>query len=250
MAFAAFGQSPARLSPLTQIYLAKAEKSKIQLPANYVYRKLADNHTYISALIKVGTSPDVRTMNSLNVRVGTKAGNIWTVLVPVEQVVPFTQVLGVDYIQLDEPIHSTLDSARLLTRVDSVHAGLGGLPSQFHGTNVVVGVIDGGFDYTHPTLFDTTGARYRVKRVWEQLSSGTPPPGFAYGDEITDSSDMWSTISDDGAFSHGAHVSGIAAGSGYGSVNNSQFRGVSDGADLVLVGIRPPSTDWTTTGMA
>src|SRR5690606_10063117 len=122
------------------------------------------------------------------------------------------------------------------TRVDSVHAGLGALPSQFHGKDVVVGIIDAGYDYRHPALFDTTGAAYRVKRIWEQVVTGTPPTGFTYGNEIADSLSMWIAGSDM-PISHGAHVSGIAAGSGYGSVGNNQYRGIADAADIVLVGI-------------
>jgi hypothetical protein len=249
ISLSANAQQAPGLSPLTRIFLQKMERNGGALPANYVYSKAADNKTYVAALIKVNANVDAEAVAGLGVKIGTKAGNIWTAQIPVSQLPAFTTQKGIEYIQLDEPIHATLDSTRKLTRVDSVHAGLGGLPSQFHGQDVVIGIIDAGYDYRHPTLFDTTGARYRVKRVWEQVNTGTPPSGFNYGNEITDTLAMWNTGSDM-QISHGAHVSGIAAGSGYGSDGNSQYRGIADAADLVLVGITPPSSDWTSTGMS
>jgi subtilisin family serine protease len=245
----ASAQNAPKLSPLTRIFLDKYERSTGTLPSNYVYRKGADNKTYISALIKVGPSINGESLSKLGVKINTRAGRIWTAMVPLEQLAAFTTAQGIEYIQLDEPIFPTLDSVRKATRVDSVHSGLGGLPSQYHGDNVVVGVIDAGFDYKHPSLFDTTGTRYRVKRVWEQVIAGTPPAGMSYGNEITDTLTMWSEGTDLPGFSHGAHVAGIAAGGGFDSTTGIRYRGVADAADLVIVGITPPPSDWTSTGM-
>ena len=245
----ASAQNAPKLSPLTRIFLDKYERSNSSLPANYVYRKGADNQTYISALIKVGPAVSGESLSKLGVRINTRAGSIWTAMVPVEQLAAFTTTKGIEYIQLDEPVFPTLDSARKATRVDSVHAGLGNLPSQYHGENVVVGVIDAGFDYKHPSLFDTTGTRYRVKRVWEQVATGTPPAGMSYGNELSDTLTMWSEGTDLPGFSHGAHVAGIAAGGGFDSTTGIRYRGVADAADVVIVGITPPPSDWTSTGM-
>lgn len=237
------------MSPFTRIFLDRMAKDKTSLPANYIYRTGSNNITYVAALLKVNGDINEEALNSLGIKIGTKAGNIWTARIPVHNVHSLTLLSGLDYIQLDEPVHASLDSARRVTRVDSVHNGLGSLSVPFRGTDVVVGVIDAGFDYRHPTLFDTTGARYRVKRIWEQVIPGTPPTGFTYGNEISDTVTMWSSGTDLPG-SHGAHVSGIAAGSGFGSNSNSQFRGVADDADMVFVGITPPPSNWTSTGMS
>lgn len=241
-------QESAKLSPLTQIFLMKREQNKQVLPQNFVYRKVG-NVTCISALLKIQPTVDEVALRALDVRVGTKAGTIWTALIPVDNLNALSRVKGVEYVQVDEPIFPLLDAARTVTRVDSVHAGLGTLPMPFHGDSVVVGIIDAGFAYRHPSLFDTTGTRYRVKRVWEQVNTGTPPAGFSYGNEITDTLAMWAKGYDLQG-SHGAHVAGIAAGSGYGSPGNLAFKGMADASDLVLVGITPPPNDWTSTGMS
>ena len=236
----------ATLSPLTKVFLDRQVAG--ELPPGFIYRKW-NGVVYISALVKLSGLPNESAWRRMGVKTGTTAGDIRTVQIPVSEVRNFAHAEGLLYLQLDEPVHTTLDSTRRLTRADSVHEGLGGLTTPWHGDNVVVGIIDAGFDYRHPTLFDTTGTRYRVKRIWEQTGTGTPPAGYGYGHEITDTLDMWSK-GYDLPISHGAHVSGIAAGSGYGSLNHRQYRGLADAADLVLVSITPPDTDWTTTGMA
>lgn len=246
----AFGQKKAKLSPLTQIYLQKTGQTRAVLP-EYVYKKGADGTLYLSALALVDNNNSPQEgLNALGVKTGTKAGKIWTLQIPVDRIKDMVNVAGIIYLQLDEPVHSNLDSARRVTHVDSVHAGLGNLPQSYFGDNVVVGIIDAGFDYRHPSLFDTSGNIYRVKKVWEQLGTGTPPSGFAYGSEMTNPADMWTKGYDLQLMSHGAHVAGIAAGSGYGSSQGTRFRGMAPASDLVLVGITPPEDNWTSTGMS
>ena len=117
------------------------------------------------------------------------------------------------------------------------------------GKNVVVGIIDAGFDFTHPTMFDTTNSLYRIKRVWAQKKYGTPPSGFAYGNEMVDSASIVATGFDTGIASHGTHVTGIAAGSGYGSnTTNNKYRGFSYQSDIALVCIMPAESEWAVAG--
>jgi len=253
MALAQNQRGAPKLSPLTRRYLREAqqqaERQKQLGASGYVYSIGSDRGLYLSALIKVGSAISQEKLAALGVRVGTKAGNIWTVRVPAEKIEQFTTLPGIDYIQIDEPAAPMLDSARKTTRVDSVHAGYG-LPLPYTGRNVVVGVVDAGFDYGHPTLFDTTGNAFRVRRVWEQKNSaGAPPAGYTYGTEMTDPAAMWAKGTDNGQ-THGAHVAGICAGSGFGSTDNSRFRGMAYEADMVFVGITPDKSQWVNTGAA
>ncbi|XZF16327.1 S8/S53 family peptidase [Chitinophagaceae bacterium MMS25-I14] len=236
------------LSPFTKQYLQAASKPgtpETQLPG-YVYKHY-NGQDYISALIKTGTGFDPEALRQQGVITGTIAGNIRTVQVPLLQFAAFTRTPGLAYIQLDEPLKQNLDTVRKYTHVDSVQKGTG-LPKAFLGKNVVLGVVDVGFDYSNPVLRDTSGAFFRVKKVWEQQTSGTPPAGFIYGRELTDSAAMWTAGTDNGNNSHGMHVAGIAGGSGYGSSNNIRYRGMAPATDIVLVGILPPQSQWITTG--
>lgn len=242
-----------KLSAGAMQYLWKLEHQSTELPyvfPGYVYRTDAQNKLYISAMVQVQPGFNEQALQASGARVNTQAGNIWTVQVPVENVQQFVQTAGIQYIEMDQPVAPCLDSARVAARVDSVHAGYG-LPQPYTGKNVVVGIIDAGFDYTHPALYDTAYNNYRVKRVWEEKTTGTPPAGFSYGQEYADSALIHAKLYDQQIFSHGTHVAGIAAGSGYGGDSTqSAFRGMAYQSDLVLVGIAPSLNYWKNTGMA
>jgi subtilisin family serine protease len=236
----------AQLSANLQQYMLASSKNKTYKAA---VRSKQNNTIYVSALIKITSQLQEQQLLSEGILIGTRAGNIYTLQVPENKISYLAKVKGIDYIQLDEPVTASMDAARKSSHVDSVHAGIN-LPMAYTGKNVVVGIIDAGFDYTHPTFYDTTGTHLRIKRVWEQKNQGTPPSGFSYGNELTDTSAMIEKGYEVNSFSHGTHVGGIAAGSGYGSLNNSKLRGVAFESDLVFVGIRPEKSEWRTMGMA
>lgn len=248
--FAQYSNS-ANMSPFTRIYLAKMEqygKEHVRIPG-YVYKRI-DGKDYVSGMIKVSSNPDAAMLDVLGVKVGTRAGNIWTVQIPAGAVSGFVVMPGLEYVQLDEPMAYALDSARVTTHADSAQAGIN-LPMPFTGKDVLVGIIDAGFDYHHPTFFDTSGTRFRVRKVWEQKTVGTPPSGFGYGNELVDSNAMWAAGTDNNTFSHGSHVAGIAGGSGFGGDStNRRFRGMAPESDLAFVGIMPDPTEWVETGVS
>jgi minor extracellular serine protease Vpr len=241
----------AKLSPKTKLFLAnQPEGFNKPVLQDYVYQKIAGK-TYLSGLIKMNTKQTPGGFEALGVKIGTKAGNIWTVQIPIENVKAFTQLNTIEYIELDEPISLNLDSVVRTTRTDSVHAGIN-LVMPFTGKDVVVGVVDIGFDYTHPTLYDSLGNTYRVKRVWEQRKSGTPPTAYGYGNEIIDSLSMFAAQTDNSTNTHGMHVVGITSGSGRNSnaTSNHKFQGMAFESDIVFVGITPDSTEWKNTGVS
>jgi minor extracellular serine protease Vpr len=240
----------AKLSAFTQLYLLEQKKSvekNTSLP-NVVYKRI-NNINYLSSFIKVSPSIDEEQLKNLGVIIGTKAGNIWTTQIPEINFEEFISIKGIEYIQLDEPIVKTLEAAKKTTKVDSVHAGIN-LPLAYTGKNVVVGILDVGIDYTHPTFYDTLGNKYRIKKVWEQKTNGTPPSGYSYGHELSDSLSMMIDGTDIATQTHGTHVAGISSGSGFGSPSPSKNRGVAYESDLVMVGITPAASQWTSAGMS
>lgn len=240
-----------KLSPRTKLYLSELEENqKAQIQRNYVYRQTSEG-LYMSAVIKVGNGLNEAELKSNGIKVNTKAGNIWTVMIPINDVAAFTKTQGISYIELDEPVAITMDSVRKATHVDSVHAGIN-LAMPYAGTGVVLGIIDRGFDYTHPTLYDTSGSYLRLKRVWEEKKAGTAPAGFNYGNELTDSMGFMTAQCDGRLNSHGIHVAGIAGGSGYGGpiAAPKRYRGMAYESDLVFVSILPDSLQWQGTGIS
>ncbi len=240
-----------RLSPMTKKYLRDLQTD--QLPDGYVYKKIANGQLYLSTIIKVASQQTVQEkLDKLGAKVGTKAGDIWTVQVPVNKVIEFTQTTGVYYIQVDEPVSPQMDVARKTTRVDSVHSGIN-MFYPYTGKGVVVGIIDFGFDYTHPSLYDTLGSNYRVKKVWELNSTGTPPTGYSYGHELSSESAIKAQGTDNAEQTHGTCVAGMAAGSGFGGLQNGRkYRGMAYDAEMVFVGVRRDSIgkQWMQSGFS
>ena len=84
-----------------------------------------------------------------------------------------------------------------------VHNGTD-LSQAYTGNGVVVGIIDGGFDYTHPTFYNADYTQYRISRVWEQGETGTPPSAYSYGNELIGQTNIISNANDGtDAGSHG-----------------------------------------------
>lgn len=245
-------QTLPKLSGYTQQFMHESKKNAELLTrpnADYVYRYNAQGELCISALIKVQAGFNENTLLEKGVQIGTKAGTVWTVQVPVKSFNVLIQTPGISYIDLDQPVGMLMDSARVATRTDSVHAGID-LPQPYTGKNVVVGIIDAGFDYTHPMFYDTAYQALRIKKVWEQKYNGTPPVGFSYGAEFSDSLNIITKATDIVDGSHGAHVAGIAAGSGVGGDSTgTACRGIAYNSDLVFTAIYPAQNMWLSTGM-
>ncbi|MBX2907469.1 MAG: S8 family peptidase [Taibaiella sp.] len=242
---AAFGQqnSRAKLSPRTKLYLHEIQKNNSAKQPGYIYNTGADGVMYLSSLVKVSDPVTAQsTLDAVGAKVGTKAGRIWTVKVPVGQVSSFIASPGISYIQLDEPVRAHLDQARKTTKVDSVHGGYN-LPHAYSGKDVVVGIIDFGFDYNHPTFYDTNHVSYRIKKVWQMNGTASPPAGYTFGKELTTEATIKAEGTDDPKQNHGTSVAGMAAGSGYGSAptNSRRFRGMAYDADMVMVCVRRDS---------
>ena len=237
-----------RQSASTLHFISTYNKSVDHLQkSSYIYSSIGGEN-YVSGFLKVNNQLTDNDLSNLGIIIGTKAGDIWTAKIPVENVEKLVSLTeGIEYIQLDRPIHSNLEKALQKTKVDSVHNGIF-LPQAYTGQDVIVGIMDVGFDYTHPVFYDVNGEHYRVQRVWEQKSMGTPPNGYTYGHEMIDSLEIISGETDNSNESHGSHVAGIAAGSGFGG-DGSKYRGVAFNSELVFVGITPEQGQWKNTGM-
>lgn len=104
----------------------------------------------------------------------------------------------------------------------------------YTGKGVMVGVMDVGFDLTHPNFYsDALLNGYRIHALWDQLA---PNPE---GSELPVGQEFWGKEailtqqhSVDGFIqSHGTHTLGIIAGSGY----TTPYRGVAFDSDICLV---------------
>lgn len=108
-----------------------------------------------------------------------------------------------------------------------------GLPRAYTGRGVVMGIMDIGFDLTHPNFYDATGRNYRIQRLWDQLSADTVGSGMYVGAEYIGRDRLleYRHCRDGLRQTHGTHTLGIAAGSGY----DSPYRGIAYESDICLV---------------
>ncbi len=112
------------------------------------------------------------------------------------------------------------------------------LPEAFTGRGVVVGVQDIGFDLTHPNFFSHDMTRYRVKALWDQLSTDTTNTSLPAGRDYVGRDTLLALgCPRDGYLqTHGTHTAGIAAGSGAEGIDTlSPYRGIAWESDLCLV---------------
>jgi subtilisin family serine protease len=126
------------------------------------------------------------------------------------------------------------DKSKSKSQVDLLHNLQD--PGPIKGEDVIVGVVDIGFQTSHPTFYNETGSKYRVKRFWHQgYPNQDGPKPFNYGILFSTQNSILKAVDFDG--SHGTHVAGIAAGSGFKSPD-LKFSGMAPNADLVFVGIK------------
>ncbi|MHB1277132.1 MAG: S8 family peptidase [Bacteroidia bacterium] len=172
---------------------------------------------------------------------GSKIGSIWTTKASREQIENMLVSPAIRRMEISRvvfPQFKVDDVSRIATKVHLVQNNpLGwGISAPYTGKDVIVGIIDIGFQPDHPTFYDTSGQVNRVKRYWDQLDeTGNPPAGFNYGSLHSTLADMLVTV--DKEEIHGSHVAGIAGGSGFGS-KNRMYAGMAYESDLVFVNIR------------
>ena len=133
-----------------------------------------------------------------------------------------------------------LDTVARCVNATPVYDGLL-LPQAYTGRGVVVGLMDVGFDLTHPTfrhlpLTSQHSPRIpetRIRRFWDMLSTDTVGSNLYVGRDYAITDDILNLgHSRDGLIlSHGTHTAGIAAGNGY----DSPYRGLAPESDICLV---------------
>lgn len=193
------------------------------------------NISYVNAAIYLHPGANTEELEALGLRIGIKQPGLITARIPANIIRQVAERKDVKYLQIGTPVYKKMDKAREQTRVNSVQFGTA-LPSPFWGKDVVIGIIDSGFDYTHPNFYTSDRSELRIKRVWEQSYTGNPPAGYDYGSEYTTPEEILPLKTDTRQSTHGTHVAGIAAGAD--RTDNNPYYGVAGEADIVLVSVK------------
>lgn len=192
-------------------------------------------------------------------------GDIYVVRLPLSNIRSLASAGEVLRIEAGKPCAVQLDTVCRMVKADRVwnfspedmqgkdvlsESGITGgsmLPaSGITGKDVVLGIMDIGFDLTHPTFFSSDMQEYRIKSFWDMIdrtSEGEPVTGedtTYVGRQYTDRESLLAKKHSYDAFisQHGTHTLGIAAGSGAPMLQadgSPLFRGMAFDADLCLV---------------
>ena len=161
-----------------------------------------------------------------------QAGNIYIAAIPADRLGALSQERNVNRIEARRGTHALMDSMAIHLNALPVYAGTS-LPQAYTGKDVVMGIMDIGFDLTHPNFYDAQATNYRIKRLWDQISPDTIGSSLFVGRDYSGERELLDLgCSYDGKQqTHGTHTLGIAAGSGY----NSPYRGMAWESDICLV---------------
>ena len=162
-------------------------------------------------------------------------GDLYIVTLPTDRLAALSREPDVQRIEAGEPCVANMDTSRSVIHVDALHAGMLG-NTRWTGKGVVMGIMDIGFDLTHPTFYSADGQDYRIRSFWDMLDytgKGDNKDSLYIGCEYnTRKSLLRKAHATDGLEQfHGTHTAGTAAGSGY----ISPYIGAAPEADICLV---------------
>lgn len=190
----------------------------------------------VMAFVKLA-EPDKAVLQRHGARVIDQRGTLFVADIPLRMLGNLTRDDRVVRIEAGQRASVQMDTTATIVSATPAQQLLR-LPQAYSGRGVVVGVQDIGFDLTHPNFYSTDMTEYRIKALWDQLSSDTLHTTLPAGrDYVGRDSLLALGCPRDGLIqTHGTHTAGIAAGSGAeGADTLSPYRGIAWESDLCLV---------------
>ena len=172
---------------------------------------------------------DRSSLDTLGAFIESDFGTTVTLTIPIQQLQSLTELKNIEYVRVGMPVKPRLDIAVPEIGADNVLQGIG-INRAYTGEGVIVGVVDFGLDFTHPTFFNADGS-LKISRCWVQSEGRVnAPQGFSYGREYVGEAALLAKQYS-GNISHGTHVCGIIAGNG----SSGLYSGVAPDAEIVFV---------------
>lgn len=223
-----------KMSPLVRQALAFHElpqKSSTLKSARQKNMVSSESPRFLTAFVKFSDHAEA-TLQTNGCKALSHFGNLYIAQIPLNRLATLSIDEHVMRIEASKPCQVTMDTTRQVLDALPVYAGTN-LPQAYTGKGVVVGVMDIGFDLTHPTFYSRDLTQYRIKRMWDQLSPDTLNSTLPVGRDYTTQEELLAIQHPlDGKIqTHGTHTTGIAAGSGY----NTNYEGMAPGSDICLV---------------
>lgn len=218
---------------ITKLSKQQTTQSKEELKDRYPVYEM-NGIDYVSIIAKVNASYNKSQLEAQNALVGSKINEIVSLKWPLDQLEEILTNSQFSYVKIAGKIKPLLNKVPRATRADSVWMGFD-LPQGYTGKDVIIGITDWGFDYSHPMFYDTLLQDTRILAAWDQFkNSGPAPTGYSYGTEYDNATDLIAAGADTANIysyaTHGSHVAGIAGGSGAGT----PYRGIGFEANYLF----------------
>ncbi len=188
----------------------------------------------VCALTKLQDGQDEGVLAEYGCRLITQIGDIFIANIPISSLRAMAADDRVVRIESHKGGKVMMDEAHGWVDTAPVYSGTE-LPQAYHGENVLVGIIDIGFDLTHPNFYSSDGSRYRIKRFVDQFGTDDEPFGhpIPLGREYSTEEEILGKQHSVDAIEqyHGTHCLGISAGSGLGTA----YQGIASEADICAV---------------
>lgn len=161
-------------------------------------------------------------------------GNIHIAALPIGSIAQMTLDDRIMRIEAQRGEELQCDSINYWLNALGIHEGTAPqLPQAFTGAGIMMGIMDVGFDLTHPNFYSRDASRYRIGHFWDMLSADTVGSAFYVGRDYEGEAAITGLgCSRDGLTqAHGTHTVGIAAGSGY----DTPYVGMAPESEICLV---------------
>lgn len=216
----------------------KFDAKKMQIWAEPV---IIDGVEMIDAFITVDDINNLSPLEAKGVIVEAKFTDFITSKIPIGRIVEISELDCVKQIEVSRMARVKTDIASDITNTTKVWNGTdNGLPENFKGEGVVVGVIDQGIDFQHIAFKDENG-NYRIKAAYLSGATSGGSTVTLNGRTISGrqytGSQLSSLTYDVNDGSHGTHTSSTAGGSTVTVDANHVYTGMAPKSDLVLCGL-------------
>lgn len=203
--------------------------------------RLVDGVEMVDAFIDIQGSHVISSLKSAGVKVNCEFDGFVTAQIPMSQLERVHLIPGVTNVEISRMVELCSDSTMKSTHVDQMMDWrTNKIPMMYNGKNVVIGIIDYGFDFKHIAFKTANGTKNRIKRVYSTANT-TGHPVVVDDNVIPGSVFMGAQLdtmtTDDYQGYHGTHTTCLAAGTHYGG-----YGGMAPEADIVLCA--PESFKW------
>lgn len=187
---------------------------------------------------------DASTLEQDGILVTPLLGNYAIVNLTQNQIESFSAQPQIEFVEKPKRLFFAVQNGRAVSCVNPVQTGTSGL----FGRGVLIACIDSGVDYTLPDFGNPDGAT-RIRALWDQTISGSPPEGYRIGTEYTQEqinqalragtrAEREAIVPSRDTSGHGTAVLGIAAGNG--AQSDGVYRGVAPESELLVVKLGVP----------